>query len=421
VADRPSDSRVTDASAPIARRNFLAMTTFALGAVAAGTGIAACASGATTSSSSSSSPRRGGTIRAGLGGGGSSDTLDGQSPISDVDVARCCQLYNQLLEFDTNAVQQPALAEKLVPNSDATQWTIHLRQGVTWHNGKTFTADDVIYTFQRMVDPSNPLAGASAVALLDVPHMRKLDKYTVSAPCHASFATFPQVLSGEHFFIVPAGYNPKQPIGTGPFKFKSFTPGVRSVFVRNEDYWKQGLPYADAIDTIDFADQTSQLNALASNQVDVIDLLTAESIPVLKSNGNQSVVSEGGGFIPFTMRIDRPPFNDVRVRQAMRLIVNRPQLRELVYGGYGLLGNDVQSIWDPSYDHALSQREQDLEQAKFLLKQAGRSDLAVTLITSAVATGSVQAAQVLAQQAKGAGVQLIFRRSLRQSCTDLTI
>jgi peptide/nickel transport system substrate-binding protein len=311
-----------------------------------------------------------------------------------------------LLEFNTDAVQQPALAEELVPNSDATEWTIHLRQGVTWHNGRTFTADDVIYTFRRMVNPSNPLAGASAVTLLDVPNMRKLDDHTVSAPCHASFATFPQVLSGEHFFIVPVGYNPKQPIGTGPFKFKSFTPGVRSVFVRNENYWKEGLPYADEINTIDFADQTSQLNALASNQVDVIDLLTAESISVLKSNGNQPVVSEGGGFIPFTMRIDQPPFNDVRVRQAMRLIVNRPQLRELVYGGYGVLGNDVQSIWDPSYDHALPQREQDLAQAKFLLKQAGRSDLVFTLTTSAIATGSVQAAQVLAQQAKDAGVTI---------------
>lgn len=392
----------------ISRRQFLRNVGVAASAVTAGTWLSACGSSASpaTGSSKHLQPKRGGVLRAGLTGGGTSDSLDAQDNIESLDLARCRQLYNQLLEYDTNAVVQPALADLVEPNSAATAWTIHLKRGVSWHNGKEFTAEDVIFSFRRIANPKKPLPGAASMALIDTQGLKQLDKYTVHVPCHAPFSTLKEVLPGAYFFMVPKGYDPRLPVGTGPFKYKSFTPGQQSVFVRNDSYWKTGLPYADSVVTLDFADSTSQLNALASGQVDMVDLLTADAISTVQSGGGHAIISKGGGIVPFTMRVDSPPFNDVRVRQAMRLIVDRPKMREVVYGGYGLLGNDITSIWDPEYDHSIPQRHQDIEQAKSLLKKAGHENLTVTLVTAPVASGTGSAAQVIAQQAKAAGVTI---------------
>jgi len=123
------------------------------------------------------------------------------------------------------------------------------------------------------------------------------------------------------------------------------------------------------------------------------------------TSGIKTVVSHSGEIIPFTMRVDQPPFNDVNVRQAMRLLVDRPQLIDSALDGYGVVANDLFSPYDPDFDHSLVRPAQgDIQQAKFLLKRAGQEGLTVTLTTSAVATGTVAMATVLAAQAKAAGV-----------------
>jgi peptide/nickel transport system substrate-binding protein len=106
------------------------------------------------------------------------------------------------------------------------------------------------------------------------------------------------------------------------------------------------------------------------------------------------------------MRVDVKPFSDNRVRQAMRLIVDRPQMVEQALSGHGRVGNDLFSPFDPSYNRTLPQRHQDIDKAKFLLKQAGHEGLTVTLNSSDPAEGTLQAATVFAQQAKKAGVKV---------------
>jgi peptide/nickel transport system substrate-binding protein len=406
---RENDTVAGPVGASMTRREFIRSATMGAAALGAGSYLHASSLNLRPGADEwlpEEKVKKGGTLRAGLSGGGSSDTLDAQAPVENVDVARVYQLYNQLLELDTNAVQQPALAEEVVPNSNATVWTIRLRHGVTFHNGKDFRAEDVIYSLKRISNPAKPLPGAASMAPVIRDDLKALDPYTVQVRCRAPFSTFPEILSGTYFFMVPIGYDPRHPIGTGPFKYQSFTAGQQSVFDRNTSYWKSGLPYTDSLVIIDFANETSQLAALAANQVDVVDLLTAEVVGAVKNANGQVVISQGGGFVPFTMRVDLAPFNDVRVRQAMRLVVDRPQIRELVYGGYGALGNDIFSIWDPSYDHSIPQRHQDIDQAKSLLKKAGHTDLNVTLVTSTVASGTVLAAQVLKQQAQAAGITI---------------
>jgi peptide/nickel transport system substrate-binding protein len=222
------------------------------------------------------------------------------------------------------------------------------------------------------------------------------------------YGSFTDQLAASWFllYIAPAGFTPARPNGTGPFLFHSFTPGQRSVFRRNPHYFKTRLPYADTITLIDFPDTTSLQDALMTGQIQAAGTLSGTQVATLATTaGIRTVASQTGGITPFTMRTDQPPFSDVRVRQAMRLLVDRPQLIASALDGYGSVGNDMFSPYDPDFDHAL-RREQDIPQARFLLRKAGQENLTVTLTTSAIATATVAQATVLAEQAKAAGVTI---------------
>ena len=233
------------------------------------------------------------------------------------------------------------LAEELTPNPKATEWTLRIKQGITFHNGKPLTVDDVIYTFQQILNPKAPASAAAGLASIDAKAMTKLDPYTVRIPCSTPFATLGQALAIPGYSdIIPVGYDVTAPVGTGPFRLKSFSPGTQSVFVRNDNYWQTGLPYLDEIVITDYSDETSQVNALLAGQVDVVNLLSEDVISEVQGESKNVLVSAGGGWNPFTMRVDTGTFADVRIRQAMRLVVDRQQMLDLVFGGFGTLGND---------------------------------------------------------------------------------
>jgi len=371
------------------------------------TGAAAGGVTPTTAPTTSGAPKRGGTLQAALAGGDSSDTLNPLALVNNVDFARSVQLFDPLVVIGPDGRPELQLATEITPNADATAWTIRLRPGITFHNGKDLTADDVVYTFQQMLDPKHPAPTAAQLTSVDLRGIKKLDNLTTLVPCSAPFATFLEVLAEPPgAAVIPVGFDVTHPVGTGPFTFESFTAGQQSTFTRNDHYWQRGLPYLDAVVITDYSDETSQVNALLAGQADVIDLLSASSVATVKGGGGEILISDGGAWTPFTMRTDIPPFDDVRVRQAMRLIVDRPQMRDIVFGGYGLLGNDVFAIIDPDYDSALPQRHQDLSQAKHLLRQAGQEDLTIALKTGPIAAGATSMATVFAQQAKGAGVNV---------------
>jgi peptide/nickel transport system substrate-binding protein len=394
----------------ISRRDMLRAAMFA-GVAVPILGVAGCSSSSPSASpTASASVKRGGTLRAAISGGSSSDTLDAQAAITTIDFARIFQLNEPLIGFDANAHLVPVLAESLTPSADAKTWTLKLKQGITFHNGKALTADDVIYSFQRIVNPKAPLPGAVPLAAVDVAGMKKVDSLTVEIPCHTPYAILDQTVANYYYNIVPQGYDPKKPVGTGPFKYQSFTPGQQSTFVRNENYWQTGQPYVDTVVITDFADETAQLNALNGGQADMVNQLSATGASSLSSSGAGSVVSPGGGWVPFTMRVDADPFTDAKVRQAFRLMVDREQMMQVVFGGNGTMGNDVFSIYDPSYNTSLPQRQHDPEQAKSLLKSAGKEGLTIELVTSDIAQGSTSMATVFAQQAKQAGITVNLKK-----------
>jgi len=376
------------------------------GSLAAACGGKSTSSG-TTPGQAAGKPKRGGNFRLGVTGGGSKDLFDGQNIITKPDQARLVSAFETLLLFDDNyQLTTNGLAESYTQDNPK-QYTIHLRQGVEFQNGKTMTADDVIYSLQRIATKANGLTGFAATATIDVAGIKKLDKYTVRIPLKTPDATIPQTLASYTFCVVPVGYQayPHGPqIGTGAYKLKSFTPGQQSVSVRNPNYWRTGEPHFDQITIIDFNDSTAQVNALLGGQIDAMTDLPASQVKVLQSRNMHALISKTGGWLPLCMAIDIPPFDDVRVRQAMRLIVDRPLIIEQVLSGYGFTGNDLYAPFDPGFDHALPQRTQNISEAKSLLKSAGHSKLAFDLHTTNGAAGMVELATVFQTQAQAAGV-----------------
>src|SRR5262249_21370653 len=152
------------------------------------------------------------------------------------------------------------------------------------------------------------------------------------------------------------------------------------------------------------------VNALISGQVDAINQVPYAQVAQLKGEaGVQVVISPTGGWNPITMRVDAAPFDDVRVRQAIRLSMNRKQAIATALYGQGTPAADTYGRFDPSFDSHLV-RDQDVEQAKHLLKQAGKEGLKLQLVTSPIAAGIVQASQVLAENAKAAGITISVRQ-----------
>lgn len=356
--------------------------------------------------------KTGGTLRVGATGGGAKDSIDAHKPTADTDIMRCWNLYECL------AVRTPdfsklemLLAESIEPGKSTKVWDIRLKEGVTFHNGKPVTADDVIFSIRRIKDPKDPKVGAASIGYLDDKLLKKMDDRTVRVTLQFANAAFPDDI-GQYFnAIVPTDYDPANPVGTGPFKYVSFTPGQQSEFEKYPDYHEEGKPYVDKLVIIGFPDETARVNALLGGQVECIDNLPAAQVASVKANPSFRVISsETGAWQPFTMRIDQAPFDDVRVRQAFRLIVDREQMVQQVLSGEGRIANDLYAPYDPAYASDLPQRQQDLEQAKSLLKQAGQEGLSVELVTADVFQGIVQAAQVFAEQAKGAGVKVKVRK-----------
>lgn len=386
-------------------------------ALAVGTsllGLAACSSGLTAApsdSSAMSSPKAGGNLRVGIVGGSAKDSLDAHSPVTHPDQARVIQLYDTLVSYDNDHKVQMALADKVTPSADATTWTVHLRAGLKFSDGKPITAEDVLFTFKRITDPASPMATATSLATLKRDEMTAPDAQTAVFTFSAPFATFPDIAAQYAAGIVPTGYDPKKPVSSGPFVLESFSPGQQSVFVKNPNYWRAGQPYLDKVTIIDFPDDTARVNALLGGQVDAIDQLPLGQVNVVKANPAIKVLeSSTGSWLPFTMRVDQEPFNDPKVRQAFRLIVDRKQMVDQVLGGHGTVGNDMYAPLDACYPNNVPQRNQDIAKAKSLLAEAGKSNLSVDLVTSAAAAGLVESAQVFAEQAKAAGVTVNVKK-----------
>jgi peptide/nickel transport system substrate-binding protein len=405
MEQHPFDETAEGRGRALSRRELLAASG---GIVLAGSLVGNA--GTALAAGSAAKPKRGGTFIIGVSGGGATDIIDGQSIKIKPDQARLTSGWETLLSYDRNyKLGTDALAEEATQDGPK-KWTVRLKQGIEFNNGKTVTADDVIYSLRRIGNPKAGLFGTAGLAALDLAGLKKLDKWTVRIPLKTPDSTIGEQF-GQYFNgIVPVGYTSKNKlkwVGTGPFITKSFSPGRQSVHVRNPNYWRSGQPYFDQVKILDFPAPAAQVNALFSGAIHAMTDIPFAQISTAKSHsGIKLLNSPGGGWLPLCMAVDMPPFDDVRVRKAMRLIVDRPAMLAQVLSGYGRVANDLYAPFDADYDSELPQRHQDIDQAKSLLHAAGHDNLVVDLHTTDGAGGMVDSANVFAAQAKAAGVTI---------------
>src|SRR6478736_858136 len=377
------------------RRNVLKLGMAA--GVAGLTGLAGC--GAVPAKPDQNAPQlRGGSYSHGSTGGGLKDTLEPYFPVTNPDIARCLQLYEPLLRWNAQYEIEPSVAESVTPNGDNTQWTVRLRDGVEFHNGKTLTADDVIFSLGKVTDPKKPGSGGTELAkILELKNSKIVDPKTILLQLNQPYAVLDQLLAEYTVGILPTDFDVSRPVGTGPFSYNRFVPGQLSQFDRFANYW----------DDPPFVDDAAKVNALLAGQVQSVDNLPSYLAGTIEQQGTSALISETGAWVPFTMRVDAAPFSDVRVRQAMRLIVDRQQMIDQTLSGYGTLGNDMYAPFDVAYASDLPQREQDIDQAKSLLADAGQEGLQVELFTGDdIGSVAPAAANLFVEQAKAAGVDV---------------
>lgn len=374
--------------------------------------LGACGSGTSGSSTATAGSavtgRRGGTLRVGLAAGGENDTLNPFYQAGAADGARYFQLFDQFLTYDADNNIAPATAEEFIPNKRGDEWTVRMREGVEFHNGKTVSAEDVIATIRYGIKDGRGPVFIVGTQIIDLPASKILDKRTVRFKLRRPFSVLDELFAAPNNIpLVSVDFDARKAIGTGPFKLKSFVPGRQSVFTRWEGYYG-GAPFIDELVMSDLTDNTARVNALLGGQVDMIASVPFANVPELEGNPSVHVAKAPSGLIyPFGMNTKTAPFDDVRVRRAMRLLADRPQLVASALSGHGRVGNDLYAIDDKqNYDASLPQRVQDVEQAKSLLRAAGRLDDTFVLNAGPLGAGAQEAAQIFAQQASAAGVKV---------------
>lgn len=402
-----SATRLSDSKWTPTRRAFLGGATMTgLGAL-----LAACGGtpGTGPASELTGPPQKGGTLRVGFVGGGAADTLDGAVATNIGDVARAILMYNTLMYHDDDYELRPMLATSVTSNADATVWTASLRTDVKFCDGRPMTADDVVASIERIIDPDDPKNGGAGLASVDT--VVAIDEHTVEFHLATPDSALDDVLSNYDITIVPADFDIENPVGTGPFMLDRFVAAQMTVLQANPYYWGDEGPYLDSVELLNFNDTDALINALLSTQVDVVAQIPAALSEVIAADQRMRVLdSETGMWLPFTMRTDVAPFDDERVRQAFRLAIDRDQMVNQVFSGHGRVANDMFGPYDPAYPD-FPQRTQDIAEAKRLLAEAGYPDgLEVELVTAPIQAGVVEAAQVYAEQAAQAGITVTINR-----------
>lgn len=383
------------------------------GKTTAATGAAGSSGPAFSSGpASGGTPVRGGALRIGMPTGGESETIDVRHLATNPDVCRAPQLYDPLVFSTNDSGVEAALATAWESNRDATLWTFTLRDGVVFHDGKPLTADDLVYTIKASWGSKENSIYGIMKQLVDFKGVRKRDKLTVEVPMLQGFAQFPTLLTGGRTLVVQDGTKDwNAGVGTGPFTLDSFRPGSRSEFKANPNYWIEGRPYVDSL-TIDssFSDPTAAFNALLAGNVDIVP-----GVPPALARANaasKSIVlanQPGPGFIAEVMHVNKAPFNDPRVVQAMKLVADRQASVTNVFDGYATLGNDLMGYTDKY--HVTAKAEEDVARAKSLLKAAGQEDLRVTLTTAGIYPGVNEHATFFANAASKAGIKIKLRQT----------
>jgi peptide/nickel transport system substrate-binding protein len=363
-----------------------------------------------TSASSSAGGAPGAVIRAGI-----TTPAAAINPVTVADqggLDMLGQTGEYLVLSDQTLTLKPVLATSWSANSKADVWTFKIRQGVKFHNGAPLTADDVVYSFKLYTGPKS--AALSALGgVLKPDGVVKVDDATVAFHLEAANGSFPYLISSDNYntIIIPNNYDPAKWqssfLGTGPFVLSSYTPKQGASFTRNESYWgTKALPSRTQFTFYDT--QPPSVLALTGGTIDVLGQFSVNGGEALLSGGNYNVIKlKSSAHRELSMRCDQAPFTDPRVRQAIALTLNRPQIITALFKGLSDLGNDSPfAPVFPSTNTSVTQRAQNISQAKSLLAAAGHPNGFTTSLVTENIQEIPSLAQIVAQAAAAIGVKI---------------
>lgn len=354
-------------------------------------------------------PKRGGRIKVASQTSSTADTVDPAKQNNQTDYTRCFTFYNGITRLDASLTPQLELAEA-IESKDATVWTIKLRRDIKFHDGTPLTAEDVVFSLARHKDP----ATGSAAKALAAP-MKEIvasGKNEVRITLETPNADLPVVLGTPHFLIIKNGTTSfATAIGTGPYRCQEFKPGIKSIAVRNPDYFKPSQPYLDEIELFGIPDHTARLNALLSGDVQIAAAISPQLAKRVQATPGYAVFeTKAGGYNDLVIRQDSDPGRNPDLVLALKYLLNREQMRNTVFQGYAVLAND-QPI-DPTnrfYFPGLAQRAYDPEKAKFHLQRSGLANTTIPLHAMASSTMLDQAV-MLQQAAQQIGLTIDVKR-----------
>lgn len=390
-------------SRPINRRSFLA------GSLVAGTtlGLGSLISPNVLANA----PKKGGKLKVGFTQGATSDSTDPATFSNDFMFAYSYGVFNNLTEIAPDGRLIGELAESWESSSDAKTWTFNLRKGVNFHDGKPFTAEDVVASINHHRGDDSKSGAKPLVE--DITSIKALDAHRVEMVIGTGNADFPFMFTDYHLSIHPAKGDKidfTSMNGTGGYTVTALEPGVRALYTRNPNYWKAGRAHLDEIEIVLIADPAARINALSTGEVDLIDRPDLKTIHLLKRRPGIKIEQQTGTkHYVLPMLSDTAPFNDNNVRNALKYGINRQELVDKILKGYGTVGNDHPigpSV--PYFNTELKQREYDADKAQFFLKKAGLSSLDVQLHMSDTAWGSntVDAGILYSETAAKAGMNI---------------
>ncbi|SHF46214.1 peptide/nickel transport system substrate-binding protein [Litoreibacter ascidiaceicola] len=356
--------------------------------------------------------KKGGRLRLGIAGANTSDSWDGRTH-SDSYMIMCAHgaVFDCLTEIGADGQLKGELAESWEASADAKTWTFKLRQGVTFHNGKAFGADDVIeslgmHTAEGAKSAAKPIISA-------ITEMKKINDHEIQMTLEAGNADFPFLLSDYHILMFPAGQVDEaiaKGIGTGLYQVETFDPGVRFVGKRFPNHYKgDNAGHFDEVEVIAINDSSARMNALMTGQVDAVNRVDVKTEALLKANPMVTIMEvTGNQHFTFPMLTANAPFDNMNVRKALKHGINREELVNKILQGHGQVANDHPiGPANQYYAADLEQNSYDPDKSKFYLKEAGLDSLSVDLsAANAAFPGAVDAAQLYQASAKSGGINI---------------
>ncbi|QKC94836.1 ABC transporter substrate-binding protein [Mesorhizobium sp. NZP2298] len=357
-------------------------------------------------------PKKGGSARFGMSDASQNDTLDpGTWPASFAQAAFNGSLCNNLTEIAADGSIVGDLAESFEPSDGAKKWVFKLRNGVTFHDGKSLTVEDVQESFRHHMGEKST-SGAKSI-LSQVASIDKDGDSNVVFTLNSGSADFPYLVADYHLSIMQAkaggGIDWQKGIGTGSFKLENFDPGVSIKMTRNPNYHKDNKPYLDEFEFICITDPTARTNAFVTGEVDFMNDLEVKNMPPIQRNADLEIQRVPSlRHFTFDMDTSVAPFDNVDVRLAMKYALDRDDILRKVFLGEGKKGNDtpVASAM-PFYKDPTPQHDYNIEKAKEHLKKAGLTSVDVNLsVSEAAFPGCIDAAVLYKEQAAKAGINI---------------